>query len=121
MANTVTQVNSSGKGRSGVGGIFLIILGIALLVNILNLDVHLGLPHWISSWQVVMMVVGLLVGIKRNFQGIGWAILMGIGGIFFIKDILHVSFLIDRFIWPVGLILLGVIILSRKASARKRG
>ncbi|MBV7531118.1 hypothetical protein [Chitinophaga sp. sic0106] len=121
MANTVTQVNSSRRGRSGVGGIFLAILGIALLVNILDLDVHLGLPHWVTSWEVVLMVVGLLVGIKRNFQGTGWAIMMGIGGVFLLKDILSVSFFIDRYIWPVGLIILGVILLSKRASARKRG
>ncbi|WP_291913424.1 hypothetical protein [Chitinophaga sp. CB10] len=121
MANTVTVSNKSGKGSSSVGGVFLAILGVGLLLHILHVDAHLGIPHWIHSWQLILMVIGLLVGMRRNFRGTGWAIMMGIGAFFFIKDILHVSFYMDRFFGPVGLIILGVVLISRRATARKRG
>ncbi|MCW3463588.1 cell wall-active antibiotics response protein [Chitinophaga nivalis] len=104
------EINKA-KGRSrGVGGLILIIIGACLLLKRLDLDI----PYWVFSWQMIVIGIGLLVGIQHGFRGGAWLIMVLIGGIFLAGDILHWPYNTARFIWPVVLIVVGVVVLIKR-------
>ncbi|SEW33522.1 LiaF transmembrane domain-containing protein [Chitinophaga arvensicola] len=99
------------KGRN-IGGAILIIVGACLLLQRLDLD----LPHWLFSWQVILIGVGVAVGAKHNFRFGGWIVMILVGGIFLTAEIMNLPYSNARFIWPVALILVGIMLILKKTS-----
>jgi predicted membrane protein len=107
---------SKRRGR-GVGGMILIIVGACLLLQRLDLD----LPHWVFSWQMILITIGILLGFKQNFRGGGWIAMIAVGGIFMAGEILQWPYDTARFIWPVALIVVGLMVmLKRNYTIEKR-
>ncbi|ASZ14401.1 cell wall-active antibiotics response protein [Chitinophaga pendula] len=96
--------------KRAIGGLILVIVGGFLLIDQLDLN----LPSWIVSWQMILIVVGLLVGIKHQFRGGAWLIMMTVGGVFLLREMEIIHFDIFRFIWPAALIGLGIMILLKR-------
>jgi predicted membrane protein len=92
-----------------VGGIILAI-GSILLLDRLDL---LYFPHWLFSWKTLLIALGLVFGISRKFEGIGWLVLILIGSFFLIDDIPGFPYDIDRYAFPVGIIIVGAFIVGR--------
>ncbi|RFS24812.1 hypothetical protein DVR12_06350 [Chitinophaga silvatica] len=109
MKNTEDIIRERRKGRH-IGGIILIIIGTALLLKKMELD----LPYWLFSWQMIVIAVGLVVGFKHNFRPGGWIPMVVVGGIFLMGDIYGWPYNSAKFIWPVVLIGIGVSILVSK-------
>lgn len=99
------------KGRN-IGGAILIIVGACLLLQRLDLN----LPHWLFSWQVILIGVGIAVGAKHNFRFGGWIVMVLVGGIFLTAEIMNLPYDTARFIWPVALILVGIMLILKKTS-----
>lgn len=97
------------KGRF-VGGAVLIIVGACLLLQRLDLN----LPHWLFSWQMILIAVGIVVGAKHNFRPGGWIVMVLVGGIFLVNEIFDLPYATAQFIWPVVLILVGVMLIFKK-------
>lgn len=97
------------RGRS-IGGIILILIGTALLLQRLDLDI----PGWVFSWQMILIVIGLALGFKHNFRGGPWFAMMAVGGIFLAGEILHWPYNTAKFIWPVVLIAIGITALFKR-------
>ncbi|NIG53479.1 LiaF domain-containing protein [Chitinophaga sp. Cy-1792] len=112
MTNSETEIKKADKPRrrNGLGGIIFILIGAALLLRQFALD----LPYWLFSWQMLLIVIGLLVGIKHNFRGGGWLILILIGGVFLAGEILAWPYNTARFIWPVVLIIIGMVTILKR-------
>lgn len=104
-------------------GAFILLIGVAALVKATVTD----LPDWVFSWQSFLILLGAFIGLKHNFKGSAWFVLMLIGGAFLIRDI-YPDLSIRRYIWPVVLIVIGAIIILRprkrcwqpEASAEKK-
>ncbi|MGG2329371.1 hypothetical protein ACE40V_23755, partial [Salmonella enterica] len=81
---------------------------------------NVGVPHWIFTWQMLLILLGVISGFKNDFRGSGWLILMAIGGIFmwdeFIADHELRKFLLPILFITVG----GIYILIPKSRWRSR-
>ena len=89
-------------------GAFILLIGIAALVKASVTD----LPDWMFSWQVFLIALGVFIGLKHNFRGPSWFIMILVGGAFLIRD-LYPELHVRRYIWPAILIMIGAFILLR--------
>lgn len=96
----------------------LIIIGVGLVFLLRNFGYYV--PDWIFSWHTLLIIIGLLIGYKRNFNGGGWIIMVLIGVFFTIREI--VDFDISKYYFPLIFILLGLMLLLKpKKSDIDRG
>jgi hypothetical protein len=91
--------------QTGVG-LFLILLGLALLVATNDL-LHLGSISHYFTWQTAMIFIGVLLLVNLKFTG---GILLIAGGVWFFMEDRYIS--IPQFIktvyWPGVIILVGI-------------
>lgn len=87
-----------------MAGLLLVAVGVAVLVAKLNI---FFLPRWIFSWEMLLIVLGLFLGFRHNFQKPAWIILVLIGTVFLVEDMVE-GFDLHIYFWPVMLIGLGV-------------
>jgi hypothetical protein len=99
-------------------GLIILLIGGALLLR--QMDIDIDLPHWLFTWPMILVIVGIFVGIQTKFRDFGWLILCGIGSFFLIGKILPGKD-IDRFIVPVALMGVGLAVIfgSRKKWGAK--
>jgi hypothetical protein len=89
-------------------GMILLIVGGGLLVQKMGLD----LPYWLFTWQTLLIVIGLVIGLKHGFRNPTWLIMVGIGGFFLMDDIItDINF--KPYFWPVMIIGLGLVFMLR--------
>jgi predicted membrane protein len=97
----------SGRNNSLLTGAFILLIGIVALMRATIPD----FPDWVFSWQMLLVAFGLFIGVRHNFRGGAWLVLLLVGGIFLFRDIYpEFSF---KFIWPVVLIVVGAFIIMR--------
>ena len=98
------------KSQRRIGfALFIIILGAVLLVD--NLGIFMiRFPWYLTEWYTILLLVGLFLLVVRDKTGPGLT-LIAIAVGFFFADILDVSIFS---LWPVALIIVGVLILIRK-------
>ncbi|WP_157761061.1 LiaF transmembrane domain-containing protein [Chitinophaga caeni] len=90
------------------GGLVLVLIGLFLILKRLNLH----LPDWLFSWEMILIVIGVLVGLKNNFKGSGWLICIVIGAVFMLHDVLPWwPDEMRKFTWPLLIVLAGVLII----------
>jgi len=112
METSVEQISRRQKMKKYAFGALVVLAGALLLA--FNFDL---LPHeWrrvIFSWEMLLIAIGL-ISIFGNENKLPGLILIAIGGFFLIPDlfIMHISFY--RLFWPLILIIIGILILSRK-------
>ncbi len=92
-------------GKKWVGIVFLII-GLIMLSRQLGFSI----PHWVTSWPMLLIIIGLITGRKQQFRNPGSYVLILIGGIFLLDKIfegvdLH-DFAIPVVIMGIGLYLI---------------
>ena len=96
-----------------LNGALLITAGGLLLLYKMGLPI----PPWIFSWQMLLIAIGIITGIKSNFENRGWIILILIGGLFLIDDITPM-FNLHNYIVPIILIGVGIVMLKPKSANR---
>ena len=115
MDNTDDKNTQVTHGNSRVWvALTLLVVGVALLLQEMKIPF---LPSWLFTWQMLLIVIGILQGFNHGFRGAGWAILILIGVFFLIDDIMP-EFSLRRFLWPFGIIVVGLLLLIRP---RRRG
>jgi predicted membrane protein len=72
----------------------------------------LGIPEWIFSWQMLLVVLGIVSGLSHGFRGPGWLIMILIGS-FFMMDQLIPGIDLHKFLWPVIIVVVGLVMLIR--------
>jgi predicted membrane protein len=90
----------------------MLVIGGVLLLDQMNFP----LPDWLFNWHVLLIAIGLFLGLRHNFRGGAWAILILVGGFFLIQDY-YPDTKIHRFIWPAVLIFVGLMIMLRPSRA----
>ncbi|MCE2937004.1 MAG: LiaF transmembrane domain-containing protein [Cyclobacteriaceae bacterium] len=91
-----------------------IILGIGSFLLLDKLDL-LDFPRWLFSWKVFLIVVGVVIGVNRRFEGIGWLALILVGSFFLLEDIFF-DWDLRRYFLPIAIIAVGLIILTRAVA-----
>lgn len=104
--------NNNSSSRIWTG---LVVLGIGLVFFLRNIG--LAIPGWIISWPMLVVVVGLLVGYKRNFNGGGWLIMVLIGGFFTMEKITDHSF--SKYYFAIAFIILGLWLIFKPKGTYK--
>jgi predicted membrane protein len=97
-------------------GLGVAVVGILLLLKALGI-----VPPFVRfSWPLILLVIGGLIGIKNSFRGNAWWILMLIGTAHLIPAF-HVMGKSSRhLVWPLGLVIFGLMIAFRPRRVRCR-
>ena len=89
-------------------GAFILIVGLAALLKASFKEI----PNWVFDWPSFLIVFGLFIGIRHNFRGVAWFIMMIIGGVF-LYERLNPDIEMRRYMWPLGLIIVGLFFIIR--------
>ena len=90
-------------------GLFLLIIGGIFIMKEASL---VFFPHWLFTWPMILIAVGVFSAIKHGFRGGGWLVLLLVGG-FFLTDELDPDFNFHRYIVPIIIICVGLTMLVR--------
>jgi predicted membrane protein len=102
--------------RSGLfTGIFFIIVGGVALAR----SFMIPMPEWLFTWQILLIMIGIFVGLRRQFEGAAWFILIIIGGAFLFNDF-YFNGDLRRHIWPLVLIVIGAAFILRPRNRKFR-
>lgn len=110
--NSITN-NNSGRMLSGL---VIVLIGLAFLLDNIGIDI----PHWVFSWHTLLIVIGLFVGAKRNFKGIGWLVMVLLGTYYTIDDITGLDFDASKYALGIGLVILGGYLIFKPKGGCKR-
>lgn len=88
-------------------GIFILMIGIAALLRSSFPDLF----DWLFTWEMLLIVLGLFIGVRHNFRGVAWFILILVGGVFLTNRYYHPFTF--RYIWPLVLIAVGLFIIMK--------
>ena len=98
-----------GGGQSNVWtGVFILLIGVAALIRVSVPD----LPHWLFSWKMFLIALGLFLGFKHGFKGPAWLILILLGSAFILRD-MYPEMPIRQYVWPSILVLIGAVMILR--------
>lgn len=96
-----------------IGGILVASAGALFLGRELGMEI----PHWLFSWKVFLIGMGVVIGVKHNFLHPMAYILIAVGGAFIVADFVP-GFNIRPFVWPVILILIGIAMMFKPYRKR---
>ncbi|MEJ0101403.1 MAG: LiaF domain-containing protein [Bacteroidota bacterium] len=113
-SETTIMENNERNGRIWTG-VFLLIIGAAALAR----SYQVPMPRWLFTWQMLLIVIGVFNGLKNNFHGAAWFILIMVGGAFLLNDFYFAGEL-RRHIWPLILISIGAVFILRPRNRKQR-
>lgn len=89
-------------------GFALLIAGGALLLQ----KMGAGLPGWLFTWPMILIVAGVVTGLKHRFNNVSWLIMTAIG-VFFLWDEMMIDMNLKPYFWPMIIIGVGLIFMFR--------
>src|ERR1700712_5177286 len=108
------QDYKKGNGRI-LAGLFLLGIGAVLFIK----QFGFPMPYWLFRWPVILILVGLFVGIRHNFRGPGWLILIIIGSVF-LADMINPAYSIRKFTAPLVVVGIGLVMILRPKKNREK-
>jgi predicted membrane protein len=97
-------------------GLVILIIGGVLLLKAIGF----WFPSWLFSWPMVLIVIGLVISAKHNFQsGFGLFMLL-FGSFFLIKRNFGIPFEVEPYLIPSGLIILGLYLVLKRSRDKER-
>ncbi len=115
-SNIDTRTNRLDNRGGRIGsGLILVVIGSLFLAHQAGADI----PHWLFSWEMILIAIGLFAGAKHNFRPGGWMVMLLIGGLFLADDLIY-DFNFKPFIWPVIIIAIGLFIMVKPRRRRWR-
>ena len=77
------------------------------------------IPHWVFTWEMLLIAAGLLSGLKHNFRHSGWLIMVVVGCIFLLDgEIPMLNF--HEYIIPIVIIAVGILFIVKPRSRCRR-
>jgi predicted membrane protein len=101
------NINNKEQNREGskvIAGVIIVAVGVALLLR----NIGFLLPHWLFTWPMILILVGIYTGFKHNFRNNSWLIVTGIGAFFLIQKFIP-SLHLEPYFWPLIIIAIGII------------
>lgn len=90
-------------------GLIILSVGLVLLFDRTGL---IDFPRWILSWPMILIVVGVVTGIGKNFKGVGWLVLIIVGSFLLLAKMPEYSYL-KQYALPLGVITVGTLLVLR--------
>jgi len=94
-----------------------IILGIGVILLLRKMGMFV--PDWVLSWPMILIALGTFSLIKHEFKSFFGFVLLFIGSFFLLKREFDFEFGIGPYIWPIGLIILGIYLITKKRKEDK--
>ncbi len=104
----------STKGRV-FSGILVVVVGLILLLKQFGID----FPEWLFTWEALLILTGLYLGIKHDFKHASWIVLILIGSVLIVDDIFPETNL-EQFLWPTVIMLVGIVMVSTAGKRKQR-
>jgi len=99
-------------GKSHVwAGAFILLVGVAALAKAYIIDLD-----WLFSWQMLMIAIGVFIGLRSQFRGGAWLVMILLGSFFLIESYFVFDRSLRRMFWPSALIVLGAYLIFRPKS-----
>ena len=95
----------------------VIILGIGLVLLFRKFGLYI--PDWVLTWPMILIAVGTYTLISQQFKSFFGSVVLFIGVYFLLKREFDLDLGLDQFIWPVGLIALGIYLILHKKQESK--
>jgi len=96
-----------------LAGLILVTVGAVLLAKKMGADI----PHWLFSWEILLILIGLFIGAKRNFRGLNWLAPIVVGTVFMLDDFFP-EIPIKQYLWPALIIVIGLFMIFRPRGKR---
>jgi predicted membrane protein len=96
------------RGGRIASGLVLVVIGSLYLAHQAGADI----PHWMFSWEMILVGIGVFAGARHSFRPGGWMVLILIGGVFLLDDLIY-DFNFKPFIWPVIIIVIGLFMILK--------
>jgi predicted membrane protein len=106
MENTPEYNSRSGRVLTGA---VILVWGVLLLLQRTGFPI----PEWLFTLPMLLIVIGLVIGIRRGFRGAAPFVLIGIGGFLLARHQGWIHFSIGHYFWPVLFIIAGLAIILR--------
>ncbi|WP_316737645.1 LiaF transmembrane domain-containing protein [Pedobacter aquatilis] len=106
------NINNNYSGRM-LSGLIIILVGLGFLVRTMDLDI----PRWIFSGSNLLILLGVFIGLRNNFKGIGWLVLVLIGAYSTI-DNMHLGFDASKYALGVGLVIVGSYLIFKPKNGK---
>ncbi len=111
---------SNGNDRSNnnsrvFAGLFIIAIGALFFIRQSGWDIF---PGWLFTWPMILIAVGIFMGVKSDFRGSGWLIMLIIGGFFLLDDVLDM-YALRRYLVPAILVSIGVMLILRPKKSNR--
>lgn len=107
--------NKSSSSSRICSGLVILVIGLVFLLR----NFGLYIPGWIFTWPMLLIAIGLLIGFKRNFNGIGWLIMVLVGGSFVVGDIWGHE--VSKYYFGGALVVAGLYLILRPKSVDFKG
>ncbi|HLT88946.1 MAG TPA: hypothetical protein VKZ57_15255 [Sphingobacterium sp.] len=110
---TPPPIPPRGNNKSAnIVGFAIVFLGAALLMR--NLDLGFPFPRNIFGWEMILIIIGIVIGVNSKFEKKSSVILIAIGSLFFLKRFLDVPFW--GTIFPIMAIIIGIYFIARNRN-----
>jgi len=110
---TPPPIPPRGNNKSAnIVGFAIVFLGTALLMR--NLDLGFPFPRNIFGWEMILIIIGIVIGVNSKFEKKSAIILIAIGGLFFIKRIIDLPFW--GVVFPILAITIGIYFIVRNRN-----
>ncbi len=106
----MNQQSSPGSNNSRVlAGVLLLIIGLLFFLKQSGIALF---PYWLFTWPMFLVALGVFIGVKSNFRGAGWLVLLIIGGFFLVDNILDL-YVLRPYLVPAVLVGIGLMLILR--------
>ena len=106
------MIDKKGNDRRNLAAILLIAAGGLLFLETFDI-VDINLKYYIFSWKTLLIAIGLIVVVSSNNKLPGY-IMIGLGFLFWVPSIFNYNVGFSQVFWPIVLIAIGLIIISRR-------
>lgn len=107
----------SKKNNDGSTAIGFIILGIGVILLVRKLGFFI--PGWVLSWPMILIAIGVFTLIKHEFRSFFGAVMLFLGSYFLLRNEFDFDFGLGQYIWPLGLIALGIYLITKKKREKQ--
>lgn len=97
---------------ANIVGAAIVFLGIVLLMR--NLDLGFPFPRNIFGWEMILIVIGIVIGVNSKFEKKSSVILIVIGGLFLLRRLLDFS--VSGVLIPIAAVGIGIYLIVRNRN-----
>ncbi|MDO8965328.1 LiaI-LiaF-like domain-containing protein [Algoriphagus sp.] len=105
------------KNNDGNIAFGFIILGIGIILLLRKAGVFI--PGWVTTWPMILIAIGTFAIIKHEFKSFFGFVLLFLGAYFLLRNEFDFDFGLSQYIWPLGLIALGIYLIFQKQRENK--